>query len=110
MNDNGRLDFMTNEDKHLIAAAAGDVPMNVLCETLLEELIAITVCYVGRANSGLYNARGHHHAVRQIGEQLRATGGLRLMQAVAYRLHYRGHEAHFDGLAYAWNGIGDWQA
>lgn len=110
MNDNGMLDFMTNEDKHLIAAAAGNVPMDVLCETLLEELIAITGCYVGPANSGPYNARGHHRAVRQIGERLDATGGIRLMQAVAYRLQYRGHEAHFDELAYAWNGIGNWQA
>mgnify|MGYP001615451651 CR=1 FL=1 len=104
-----RIDMFTPEDNHLVDAAYAGVAMDPEVEFHLDALIKIEGPLLGEAGQAPYNDKGRHKYAVYIGEYLDEFGGMRTMQAVAYRLQALGHEERFAEIGYCWDGIGDWQ-
>lgn len=105
------VDFRSDQERQIEQDAMSGQGIGPVFDKLVGEIIAIgrsaefTVLEENR--TAAYDDRCRHRRVREIGQLLNAAGGMKLMQAAAYRVRAAGGDGR--DLDRCWHGVGQWQ-
>lgn len=105
------LDLRLEEEKQMEREAYSGVSLGPDVDALVIELVEI-----GQRDDfisdpgGFFNKNGQHMRAREIGVTLNIRGGIKLMQAVYYRVSAALGPARARSLEFTWAYIGNWQS
>lgn len=105
------IDFGSGQVRQMEQDAKAGKSIGSVFDSLVAEMIAIgrsaEFTVIKQNMTFAYNEKGRHKRVLEIGKILDAAGGMKLMQAAAYRVRFSGCDGR--DLDRCWDGIGLWQ-
>jgi len=105
------VDFRSNEERRIEQDAHAGRPLGTAFDGLVAEVMAIgrsaEYTVLPEKMTAAYDTEGRHKRVYEIGRLLDAAGGMKLMQAAAYRVRFAGCDGR--DLDRCWDGIGKWR-
>ena len=105
------VNLMSDEEKQIAKDAADGRSIDAVFDGLVSEVIAIgqSVEYtvLSEKRTAAYDSKCRHKRVYEIGKLLNDHGGMKTMQAAAYRIRAAGCDGR--DLDRCWDGIGEWR-